>query len=158
MGMGIQRIEESLYIDASPQEVWDFVSDPSNLKLITPPSMGFEIRTADLPDKIYPGLMIRYRVRPFAGIPTNWLTEITHVRELEYFVDEQRSGPYSLWHHEHHIQAEGNGTRMRDIVTYRLPLGILGDLARILFVRKRLGQIFSYRRNKLEQIFPSHGS
>ncbi|MDF1576278.1 MAG: SRPBCC family protein [Bacteroidales bacterium] len=151
--MAIYQIHEELELAASPDEAWDFLSSPSNLKEITPDYMGFEIHTPGLPDKIYPGLMISYKIRPFAGIAMDWLTEITQVREPFYFVDEQRAGPYALWHHEHSLRPTDQGTLMTDLLTYRLPLGPLGDLAHRVFVRKQLEGIFRYREQALEKIF-----
>ena len=151
--MAIYQINEKLEVAASMDEAWDFISSPANLKEITPPYMGFEIKTPGLPDKIYPGLMISYEVRPVLGIKMNWLTEITHVREPYYFVDEQRSGPYSLWHHEHSLSQTGEGVLMSDLVTYRLPAGPLGDLAHGAFVRKQLEEIFRFRETALLERF-----
>lgn len=135
------------------EKAWEFLSNPYNLKEITPDYMGFEIRTADLPDKVYPGLIISYWVRPVLGIRMNWLTEITQVREPHYFVDEQRSGPYALWHHEHHLSPTEKGVKMTDLVTYKLPAGPLGTMAHSLFVRKQLEGIFTYRETALETRF-----
>ena len=132
------------YIDAPPVKVWDFVSSPANLARITPPGMGFNI-ISPAEKKMYEGMIIIYRVKPLAGIPVTWVTEITHITEGSYFVDEQRSGPYAMWHHRHFIEPDGDGTLMTDIVTYRPPLGIFGRIANSMFIRKRLGQIFDYR-------------
>ena len=120
--------------------------------------MDFRILTPGLPEQIYPGLMIWYRLTLPGGIPARWLTEITHVSEGQYFVDEQRKGPYTLWHHEHFIKEVREGTEMRDLVTYRLPLGPLGEVARAMFVKKQLEGIFSYREKAMEKIFPDHGA
>jgi ligand-binding SRPBCC domain-containing protein len=149
----IYQLHESLELAASLEEIWDFISSPENLKEITPDYMGFEITTPHLPDKIYPGLMITYRVRPVAGIRTTWLTEITQVEEPYYFVDEQRAGPYALWHHEHRLTPTEKGVLMTDLVTYRLPGGPLGPLVHRLFVRKQLEGIFRYREDTLTKIF-----
>jgi len=151
--MAIYQIHEDIEVAASLEEVWEFISSPSNLKEITPEYMGFEITTPGLPEKIYPGLMISYKVRPLLGIRMNWLTEITQVREPHYFVDEQRSGPYALWHHEHNLQAIEKGVLMSDLVTYRLPAGPLGTLAHGLFIKKQLKGIFQYRELALEKRF-----
>lgn len=156
--MAIHEINDIQHIPASKEEIWDFISNPANLATITPPSMGFQIKNSDLPPKIYPGLMIRYRVKPLLGIPLTWLTEITQVKEGAYFVDEQRTGPYALWHHEHFIEATGDGVLMRDKVTYKLPLGFLGELAHVLFVRRKLRTIFLFRRDAVEKKFGSGGS
>ncbi len=143
--MATYQIKEELELATSMEEAWDFISSPENLKEITPDYMGFEINTPGLPEKIYPGLMIAYWVRPVGGIKMAWLTEITQVKEPHYFVDEQRSGPYALWHHEHRLSPTEKGVLMTDLVTYRLPAGPLGDLAHRIFVKKQLEGIFHYR-------------
>ena len=152
--MAIYQIREEQILKAGIAELWDFISSPENLKEITPGYMGFEITSKHLPAKIYPGMMISYLVRPLLGIKMSWLTEITQVREPYYFVDEQRMGPYALWHHEHRLTEAENGVRMIDIVTYRLPAGPLGSLAHRLFVGKQLKGIFKYRKSALINRFP----
>lgn len=151
--MGIYRIYEELELPASLDEVWEFISRPENLKEITPPYMGFHITTPDLPSTMYPGMMISYKVSPVLGIPLTWVTEITHVEEKAYFVDEQRIGPYSLWHHEHFVEVTEVGVKMTDIVSYKLPLGWVGRLGHRIKVRRQLKEIFLYRRKKLEALF-----
>lgn len=151
--MAIYQLHEELEVAASMEEVWDFISSPLNLKEITPDYMGFEITTAGLPEKIYPGLMISYKVRPVLGIHMNWLTEITQVSEPYYFVDEQRAGPYSIWHHEHRLKPSEKGVLMTDLVTYRLPGGPLGTLAHRVFIKNQLKGIFEYRELALEKQF-----
>ena len=153
--MAFFQFHKEQFINASVEEVWDFISSPQNLKKITPKKMGFDILTLNLPDKIYEGMIICYRVRPLLNIPTNWVTEITHVRDKSYFVDEQRVGPYSLWHHQHIILPLKNGVLMKDIVSYRPPFGILGRIANSLFIQSKLNEIFDYRTKVLENIFPS---
>jgi ligand-binding SRPBCC domain-containing protein len=133
--------------------VWDFISNPHNLRSITPPSMGFEITTKELEDKIYSGMIISYTLKPLLGIKTLWLTEITHVREREYFVDEQRVGPYKLWHHQHKLTDMGDHVMMSDMITYKPPMGMIGSLANTLMIKKRLHGIFEYRRKMLENKF-----
>lgn len=115
--------------------------------------MGFKVITPNLPEKMYPGMMIQYKVSPLLGIPLTWVTEISQVREFEFFVDEQRVGPYALWHHQHHLAEINGGVLMTDIVTYKPPFGILGDLANALLIKKQLRAIFEYRRTKLEELF-----
>jgi ligand-binding SRPBCC domain-containing protein len=102
---------------------------------------------------MYPGQLIEYTVRPLLGIPLYWMTEITHVQEGVYFVDEQRFGPYALWHHQHHFTAIEGGVEMSDIVHYKIPMGPLGQLANTLFVAAQLRQIFDYRYKKVEELF-----
>jgi ligand-binding SRPBCC domain-containing protein len=140
-------------IPAGIDTVWDFISSPKNLKTITPPYMGFEITSEENMGKMYPGQIIAYEVSPILSIKMDWVTEITHVKDKEYFVDEQRFGPYSLWHHKHFIKPIGNGTEMTDIVHYKLPMGFLGDLANSILVRKQLNEIFDFRFHKLEELF-----
>lgn len=133
--------------------VWDFISSPKNLKRITPPHMGFDIVSDMDSDKMYPGQIIAYKVSPIGGIKLNWLTEITHVKDKEYFVDEQRFGPYKLWHHKHFIKAVPGGVEMTDIVDYKVGFGFLGNIANAILVKKQLQQIFDYRFKKVEEIF-----
>jgi len=136
----------------SAREAWDFLSDPKNLKVITPDYMGFKIQSgADRP--MFSGQIIQYIVTPVAGIKTKWVTEITHVKEGEYFVDEQRFGPYALWHHKHFIKAIPGGVEMEDIIDYKLPLGVLGQLAHPILVKPKLQEIFDYRKEKLIELF-----
>ena len=136
----------------SLDEAWDFFSNPHNLSKITPKDMNL-VPTSPLPDKTYPGLFITYKVKPLLGIPMIWVTEITHVQVHEYFVDEQRLGPYRIWHHQHHFKSVKGGVEMTDIVDYRLPLGPVGVLMQKLFVGKMLDGIFEYRRQRLVELF-----
>lgn len=151
--MGFYQIHREQKVTASLEQVWDFISSPANLKKITPVYMGFDITTKNLPGKIYPGMIISYRVKPVLGIPVKWVTEITHVKDYEYFVDEQRSGPYSIWHHEHHIKQIQGGVLMNDIVSYKPPYGWIGTAVNALVIRKKLNQIFDYREQALNEIF-----
>ncbi len=137
-----QRVQD---IPASKEEVWDFISSPRNLKEITPPYMGFEIRNTTLPEKMYAGMIISYKVTPLLGIPLTWVTEITQVVNGSYFIDEQRIGPYSLWHHQHKLEEIPGGVRMTDIISYQPPMGPLGAIANSLFIRQKLKEIFDYR-------------
>lgn len=149
--MGVYQFYREQKLKVTLPEIWDFISSPANLKEITPPFMGFDIQSDHLPDKMYAGMMIQYKVKPLLNIPMTWLTEITQVREGEYFVDEQRVGPYALWHHQHILEEIPGGVLMKDLITYRLPLGFLGSLVNKPLVRKKLEQIFDYRRKVLEQ-------
>lgn len=150
--MGIYTLKASQKIPASKEEVWDFISSPKNLKEITPDYMGFEIQT-ELPEKMYPGMMIQYKVSPILGIKMTWVTEITHVEHEKFFVDEQRVGPYSMWHHQHHIQEIPGGILMEDIIDYQPPMGLLGDIANSLFIARQLDEIFAYRKEAVEKRF-----
>ena len=153
--MPVHTLRRSTLLNVSPESAWSFFTDPRNLAKITPPSMGFTVMSSP-PDKIYPGLMIEYRVRPMLNIPVTWLTEITHVAEGRMFVDEQRVGPYRVWHHEHHFAARPEGgVEMTDIVTYALPFGWLGDLMHPLLVAPQLRRIFDYRQTVIDGVFSS---
>lgn len=139
-------------IPISKSEAWHFFSNPSNLKEITPNYMGFKIISgADKP--MYPGQIIQYIVTPILGIKTKWVTEITHSKFEEYFVDEQRFGPYALWHHKHFIKTIDGGIEMEDIIDYKLPFGILGQLVQPILVKPKLDEIFAYRKKALIEIF-----
>ncbi len=136
----------------SVEEAWDFLSDPKNLKTITPDYMGFEI-VSGADRSMYPGQIIQYIVTPVLGIKTKWVTEITHVKEGEYFVDEQRFGPYALWHHKHFIKPIEGGIEMEDIIDYKIPFGILGQCVHPFLVKPKLKEIFEYREQKLIELF-----
>ena len=129
------------------------MSSPKNLAAITPSYMGFEVISEQLSPVMYQGQIIEYHVRPLLGIPLHWVTEITHVQEGQFFVDEQRFGPYTFWHHQHHLKPVAEGVEMVDIVHYRLPFGPLGKLGNALFVKRQLKGIFDYRYRKLEELF-----
>lgn len=150
--MALHQLRVSQRIPLSLDDAWRFFSDPRNLTVITPRSMGFVLKTP-VPAEMYPGLIIAYTVKPMGGVPIEWVTEITHVRDREFFVDEQRSGPYRTWHHEHHFRAIPGGTEMTDIVSYALPFGPLGDLVNAAVVRKRVAGIFNYREQVLDERF-----
>ena len=151
--MGFYQFKKTQEINASLEEVWKFISDPANLKKITPDYMGFDITSTDLPSKMYAGMIISYKVSPLFGIKTTWVTEITHLKANSYFVDEQRVGPYKIWHHQHMIQPTEKGTLMTDIVSYQPPLGLLGSVANTLIINGKLNEIFDYRTKALEEIF-----
>lgn len=152
--MAVYTLERIQRLPISLEEAWSFFSSPLNLREITPPYMRFEVLTEGRwVERMYPGQVITYTVRPVLGIPLFWMTEITHVREGEFFVDEQRIGPYALWHHQHHFKPIEGGVEMTDLVHYRLPLGPLGALAHRLFVRRQLEHIFDYRYQVLERRF-----
>ncbi len=152
--MAFYQFRQQQFIPAEIEEVWEFMASPENLKKITPPSMGFDITGRSRDGKMYPGMIITYNVRPLFGFPTPWMTEITQVKELEYFVDEQRLGPYRLWHHEHHMEPQHGGVLMTDVVTYAPPLGFLGRLAHKFLIRKKLKAIFDHRLTAMERYFP----
>ncbi|MEQ8324340.1 MAG: SRPBCC family protein [Vicingaceae bacterium] len=144
--MAFYQFKAFQQIPSSIEKVWDFISSPANLKVITPDYMGFDITSEDLPNKMYPGMIISYKVSPLMGIKTNWVTEITQVRDKEFFIDEQRVGPYALWHHQHHIEANSSGVLMKDIVSYQPPFGFIGAIANSLIIEKKLKEIFDYRQ------------
>lgn len=139
-------------LHTSIEDAWKYFSAPKNLQEITPDDMGFYL-LSDVPEEMYEGLFIHYKVSPFLGLKLDWTTEITHVRERQFFVDEQRVGPYRIWHHEHHFKEVEGGVEMTDIISYQLPFGIVGNLAHALFVKKKLEGIFGYRYKKVEELF-----
>ncbi len=150
--MKIYRLESKQNLPISKKEAWEFLSSPKNLKTITPEYMGFNILSgADRP--MFAGQIIQYIVTPLLGIKTKWVTEITHVVEGEYFVDEQRFGPYALWHHKHFIKEIPGGVEMEDIIDYKVPMGILGQLVHPFIVKPKLDEIFEFRRKKLIERF-----
>ncbi len=149
--MPFYQFSKEQKLNASLDDVWDFISSPANLKQITPSYMGFDISSPNLAEKMYAGMMISYVVRPLFGIKTRWLTEITHVKDKSYFVDEQRFGPYVIWHHQHFIEPTDTGVLMKDIITYQPPFGVLGAIANTLIIQNKLEEIFEFRRVALEK-------
>lgn len=150
--MSVHRFDTTHLLPIPRDEAWRFFSDPRNLARITPPEMDFTI-TSDLPEEVYAGLIITYRVRPLLAVPVTWVTEITQVSAGERFVDEQRAGPYAMWHHEHHFREIPGGTAMRDIVHYAVPGGPVGDLINDWFIARKVAGIFAYRRRTLDVLF-----
>ena len=150
--MKLYQIKTQQKLPISIEKAWDFFSNPKNLKKITPEEMSFEI-ISGAEKSIYPGQIIQYNVSPIFGIKLKWVTEITHVIDNKYFVDEQRFGPYSLWHHKHFFNEIKGGILMEDVVDYKIPLGWLGQLAHFIFVKNRLKKIFKFRENMLVKLF-----
>lgn len=149
--MGFYQLRREMLVEKPLDEVWDFISSPANLKRITPDFMGFDIVSQNLPKKMYKGMIIEYRVKPLLNIPTRWVTEITQIEEKKFFIDEQRVGPYKLWHHQHFVEPLGENTQMIDIVSYSPPLGLLGNIANQVMIKQKLKGIFDYRTQALEE-------
>lgn len=144
------------FIPTTIDKAWEFFTSPLNLAQITPPDIDFHV-TSNFPPgtKVYPGMIITYKISPLPGIKMNWMTEITHVKENDYFVDEQRFGPYALWHHQHHFKAIEGGVQMTDMVYYAVGYGFIGRMVNALFVAKKLKQVFAYREKVIKEIFGS---
>lgn len=151
----IRQILREQFIPGAPAAIWDFFATPRNLDALTPPSLRLTVVGA-LPDRMYAGQMIAYRVGILPGITLRWLTEITHVTAGEFFVDEQRIGPYRLWHHEHHFvpAPDGRGVTMTDRITYDVGWGLAGELAHAFWIGGQLKFIFDYRAQKVGELFP----
>jgi ligand-binding SRPBCC domain-containing protein len=153
--MKIYTLHKKQKLPISVDQAWKFLSDPKNLKVITPDYMSFNILSgADRP--MYAGQIIQYIVTPVLGIKTKWVTEITHIVDKHYFVDEQRFGPYALWHHKHFIKEIDGGVEMEDIIDYKVPFGIIGQLVHPFLVKPKLNEIFAYRKEKLESLFGTY--
>jgi len=153
----IHTLRRQQVVRASLEEVWDFFSTPRNLDALTPDELCFRI-VGEIAETMYEGQIIEYRVRFIKGIWSRWVTEITHVRDKSFFVDEQRLGPYKLWHHEHHFIPEGDGVRLVDRITYVIGFGFLGDLVDRLWVHRKLARIFDYRQEKTATLFGFAGT
>jgi len=156
--MAFYQLTRTQKFSASIEEIWGFISSPDNLKVITPGDMDFIVTSNNGSKRMYPGMIITYKVSPLLGIKLNWVTEITHVRDFDYFVDEQRIGPYSMWHHQHKIESIKGGVLMTDIVTYQPLFGFLGAIANSLFIKQQLRKIFDYRTIALEKRFGKFNS
>ncbi|MGE5497318.1 MAG: SRPBCC family protein [Syntrophothermus sp.] len=150
--MKIYTLISKMILPVSMETCWNYFSDPKNLQEITPPDMHFKI-ISEPSGKMYPGQIIPYRIKIFPMISVSWVTEITHVKDYEYFVDEQRFGPYKFWHHRHSFKETGSGIEMTDLVHYAIPFGIIGRLAHKLIIKKKLKNIFDFRTAKLKAEF-----
>ncbi|MGE5480486.1 MAG: SRPBCC family protein [Chloroflexota bacterium] len=150
--MKIYSLKRVQSLPISRAEAWAFFTDPLNLSKITPESMSFEI-LSELPEKIYSGLIIEYFVRPIPGLRVRWITEIKHVEEGKFFIDEQRFGPYKFWYHKHTFESSNEGALMTDEVIYALPFGFLGRLFGSRLVANKLKTIFDYRYKVLKENF-----
>jgi ligand-binding SRPBCC domain-containing protein len=148
----VYRLTSKQQLPISVDEAWEFLSNPKNLKIITPNYMSFDIISGD-ERPMFAGQIIQYIVTPVLGIKTNWVTEIAHVVDKHYFVDEQRFGPYTLWHHKHFIKPISGGVEMEDIIDYKIPFGFLGRLFHPIIVKPKLIEIFNYRTDKLIALF-----
>ena len=149
---GIYTLEVKQFINLPMEEAWHFFSSPTNLSKITPDSMRFKI-TSVSSGSIYPGQIITYCVSPIFGVKTNWVTEITHVSDGFRFVDEQRFGPFRMWHHEHHFEKQNDGVLMTDRVAYKLPFGFLGRILHQIIIKNQITQIFVFRKECLAKLF-----
>jgi len=146
-------LEKEIIVPASLEKCWDFFSSPANLSKITPKEMDFVITSETEVGKMYPGMFITYTVKPIFGIKLQWVTEITFVDKGKYFIDEQRVGPYKIWHHEHHFEEVENGTLMTDKIYYAPPFGILGRIAQPILVKPQLKKIFDFREKMVKKVF-----
>jgi len=149
---GIYTLISKQQLPIGIEVAWDFFSTPENLAKITPDKMSFDV-TSEYSPKVYQGQIITYKIGVLPGKVTNWVTEITHMVEQKYFVDEQRFGPYKMWHHEHFFEKNDLGVMMIDKVSYKIPFGLIGRMANKFFIEKQLRNIFSYRYNKLNELF-----
>lgn len=148
----VYRLSSKQNLPITLEEAWQFLSSPKNLKTITPEYMSFDIISgAEKP--MFAGQIIQYIVTPVLGIKTHWVTEITHVEDRHYFVDEQRFGPYALWHHKHFLKEIEGGVEMEDIIDYKIPFGFLGRLLHPVLVKPKLTEIFNHRTQKLNELF-----
>lgn len=152
--MRFYTFRSSQWVPRPVEEVFRFFSDAHNLEVLTPPWLSFKIITPG-PIQIKSGAQIKYQIR-LHGIPLKWTTEIRSWDPPHRFSDAQLSGPYSLWHHTHIFQSENGGTRMNDVVRYRLPFGILGRLVNIVQTRREIAAIFAYRRERIQERFGNH--
>jgi len=151
--MSFTQIHREQLVKTDINTLWDFMSSPKNLETITPESMMFKITSKNKDEKMYPGMIITYIVSPLLKIKLTWMTEITQVKEKSFFIDEQRLGPYTMWHHQHIFKQTEEGILMKDIITYIPPFGIIGKIANFLFIKSKVNQIFNYRNKKIDSLF-----
>ncbi len=150
--MKIYTLKREQVLPISMDTAWEFFCDPHNLAKITPKWMNFTV-LSDVPSCMHPGMVVRYHVYPLGPFPLQWVTEITHVQEPYYFVDEQRFGPYKFWHHQHHFTPVAGGVKMTDLLHYALPMGLFGRILHYSVVQHKLNAIFSHRYVELQRRF-----
>lgn len=151
--MAVHVLKQVQTLPVTLDEAWDFFSHPKNLAVMTPEYLNLRFTNELFGEEMYAGQVMTYNVKPLLGIPMFWMTEITHVQPKRFFVDEQRFGPYALWHHQHHFREVAGGVEMTDLIHYKAPMGPLGDLAVRLFIRRQLEGIFAFRRRRVEELF-----
>lgn len=151
------RIDQTQRLPIPLEEAWAFYSNPKNLAAVTPDDLGFQIKS-ELPDEMYPGMLIEYTVRPLLGIPLTWVTEITNVKDRVYFTDHQLKGPYATWHHQHFFRSIPGGTEVRDLVHYELPLEPFSRIVHPFLVQPKLNEIFAYREKKMVELYGVFGA
>lgn len=152
--MKTYRLEFTQKLPVDLDTAWDFFSSPMNLAEITPQDMTFDVTSPNMVNtKMYPGLIITYKVSPLLGIKLNWVTEITHVKDKEYFIDEQRFGPFAFWHHQHHFEKVDGGVLMHDILHYSIGWGPIGLMANAIIVNNKINEIFKFRSQKVQELF-----
>jgi len=151
--MSYTQIIRKQTIKSDIDSIWKFISSPKNLELITPKWMNFKVTSKNIDQNMYPGMIITYNITPFLNLKMVWITEITHIEDHKLFIDEQRIGPYKMWHHEHRFDQIDDGIIMTDTITYVPPFGLLGMVANILFIKKRIKKIFDHRQYIIEKIF-----
>lgn len=152
--MKLERIQTIQRLPIQIEEAWDFFTSPKNLSLITPHWLDYRLNL-DPPEYLHPGTIISASIRPIPVISTSWISEITHIRPPQFYITEQRVGPFKLWHHEHHFRAIDEGVEIEDIIMYGMHFGMIGSFVHNVYLRKRLHEIFSYRAQTLEQRFGS---
>lgn len=154
--MAVYQLQYQQKIPITLEQAWSFFSHPKNLAVMTPDYLNLKFTNQLFREEMYPGQVITYTVRPVLGIPMFWMTEITHVVDKLFFVDEQRFGPYRLWHHQHHFREIPGGVEMTDIIHYKIPGWWLGDIAHKLFIGKQLREIFTFRERKVVELFGTY--
>lgn len=150
--MKLYCLERTQILSVSLEKAWQFFASPLNLPTITPPWLNLKV-TEKVSSRMFPGMIIAYKVKPFLGIPLTWITEITHVDAPIYFVDEQRMGPYRFWQHQHHFRQIKDGVQITDVVNYALKFRSFGRLVHAVLIKKQLEKIFDFRQKRLDQIF-----
>jgi len=153
--MKLYLLEREQFLPIAKETAWSFFSSPKNLAKITPDRLSFKVTSEYKMDEMYAGQIITYIIKPLLGIPMRWATEITHVKDGKFFIDEQRFGPYAFWHHQHWFEEKDGGILMKDAVHYGLPFGIFGRMAHSLFVKRMLDTIFDYRISAVEDLIAS---
>jgi len=146
--MRVRDFHTELWLPLPPEKLFPFFADAGNLDAITPPWLDFHIVTPP-PIEMRAGTLIDYKLRVH-GLPLRWRTRINVWQPPHRFVDEQVSGPYRRWIHEHTFEQRNGGTLARDVVRYAVPLDFF---LHSLFIRRDIEKIFQFRAQALQQRF-----
>jgi ligand-binding SRPBCC domain-containing protein len=146
------QLKTSQTVQLRRDQAFAFFQDPRNLSEITPDWLHFRMLDYDAGAEVFEGAEYDYSMKWLPWLwRTRWRSRIIRYGPPETFTDTQLKGPYRSWEHLHLFEEIPKGTRMEDIVTYRLPFGLIGELVHRAIIRAQLEDIFSYRAIRISE-------